>query len=106
METRNRADVSIAAADDRDANAGQPGRRATERPGSAPVTRDEGAAARLSAGSAGNAVAAKPRESARISKPRIVEQIERELDEMRRQEVAKRGATSASGDLDFDSRVT
>ena len=90
METRNRAEVSLAASDVRDANAGVPSRRATERPGSAPVTREEGAAARLSAGSAADAVAAKRHDAARLTKPRIVEQIERELLELKQQESGKR----------------
>ena len=104
METRSRAEVSIAATDNNDESAPQPRKSATERPGSAPVTREEGTAARLTAGSALDAVAKKRRDAMRISKPRIVEQIERELSEMREEESRKRAPPS--NNLDLQSQVT
>ena len=103
METRSRAEVSIAATDNNDENAPQPRKSATERPGSAPVTREEGTAARLTAGSALDTVAKKRRDAMRISKPRIVEQIERELSEMREE---SRKRAPPSNDLDLQSQVT
>ena len=106
METRNRAEVSLAAGDDSNPRTVEPSRRATERPGSAPVTREEGSAARLTAGSAANVVAAKRRDATRFAKPRIVEQIERELNEMRQEAAKGDESSNATDDLHFGGLVT